>query len=243
VVKFCDKCGKAILPSQINRKTKEIHCVCGNIVNVSANDYYKNNNQISKASKKNVKEIINKYIPNKCPKCTNDLLVIDEEQDYLIQCSNSPHCDYLAKISNNKELLCPNCDRKLSFYNLERKLVLGCSGYPICKYHLKSDVSEHQLPKTKPEKVKQFEKKSDMPSECPKCGSSFQLRQGPYGTFLGCRRYPSCKFTFNIEDPDIIYCPLCHSRMVERSGKYGTFLGCTDYPTCRYTINIKNKPK
>jgi len=241
MVKFCDKCGKTILPSQIKKETQQIQCACGNWIPVSAQGYFESNNQISKVPRKNGLEIINGDIPKKCPKCTKELIVIDENQDLLIQCSSFPNCDYLAKISNSKELKCPNCERKLSFYNLQRNLVLGCSGYPICKYYLQTNLTENKNPRTEPKRINQFEKKNDMPSKCPNCGSTFQLRQGPYGHFLGCRRYPSCKYTFNIQDHDNIYCPLCNSIMIERSGKYGTFLGCINYPKCRYTIKIKSR--
>ena len=34
---------------------------------------------------------------------------------------------------------------------------------------------------------------------CPRCGSPLVLRSGHYGRFYGCVRYPSCKYTRNIE--------------------------------------------
>lgn len=33
---------------------------------------------------------------------------------------------------------------------------------------------------------------------CPKCGGSLVIRTGRYGKFLGCRNYPRCKYTKNI---------------------------------------------
>lgn len=30
---------------------------------------------------------------------------------------------------------------------------------------------------------------------CPKCGGELIIRSGPYGIFIGCSRYPECKFT------------------------------------------------
>ena len=34
--------------------------------------------------------------------------------------------------------------------------------------------------------------------QCPRCGGELVERQGKYGTFMGCRNYPKCKFTQNI---------------------------------------------
>ena len=33
---------------------------------------------------------------------------------------------------------------------------------------------------------------------CPVCGSEMQLREGKYGTFWGCKRYPKCSGTKHI---------------------------------------------
>jgi len=33
---------------------------------------------------------------------------------------------------------------------------------------------------------------------CPKCGGKLVLRKGKYGKFLGCSKYPKCKYTQNI---------------------------------------------
>ena len=32
---------------------------------------------------------------------------------------------------------------------------------------------------------------------CPKCGDSLRIRNGKYGEFFGCSRYPKCKYTFS----------------------------------------------
>ncbi len=39
------------------------------------------------------------------------------------------------------------------------------------------------------EKYKRMEKRV-----CPKCGSKMLLRNGPYGEFFGCSRFPKCKY-------------------------------------------------
>ncbi|WP_408020100.1 topoisomerase DNA-binding C4 zinc finger domain-containing protein [Sporosarcina obsidiansis] len=31
--------------------------------------------------------------------------------------------------------------------------------------------------------------------ECPKCGGSLIQRKGKYGSFIGCKTFPSCRYT------------------------------------------------
>jgi DNA helicase-4 len=44
---------------------------------------------------------------------------------------------------------------------------------------------------------------SNIPPEwlCPKCGQGRlrKITNGPYGAFLGCSRYPNCKYTKNLK--------------------------------------------
>ena len=238
MVIFCEKCGKAVLPTQIKKETRRVRCVCGNLIQVSAKQYDIGKSELLIPSERSY---IN-HIPEKCPTCSSNLILIEEDKFFYIQCSKQGNCDFSAMISNPEEQKCPKCDNKLAFYKLQKKMVLGCSRYPICKFFIESDLAGADIPakKSQPsEESKEIQNK--LPAECPDCGSTFQLRQGPYGVFLGCRSYPSCKFTFNIQDPANIHCPLCGSLMIEKSGKYGRFLGCYSYPDCKYIINISKK--
>ena len=42
---------------------------------------------------------------------------------------------------------------------------------------------------------KNFSKNALQQGICPYCGSELKVRKGKYGTFLGCSRYPKCKYT------------------------------------------------
>lgn len=60
--------------------------------------------------------------------------------------------------------------------------------------------------------------------------------------FYGCKNYPECTNTKQIESS--IKCPKCQNgSIVERKGgKFNSiFYGCTNYPECKYTSN--NLPK
>lgn len=44
------------------------------------------------------------------------------------------------------------------------------------------------------------QKQSNKENTCPKCGGQLVLRHGKHGDFLGCKNYPSCRFTSNIKN-------------------------------------------
>ena len=76
---------------------------------------------------------------------------------------------------------------------------------------------------------------------CPTCGAKMLLREGRYGKFLGCSRYPECKTIVKVQRngepapadrPTDEVCEKCGSPMVIRWGKYGDYLACTN-DTCK----------
>ncbi|WP_203301634.1 DNA topoisomerase 3 [Marinobacter sediminum] len=83
---------------------------------------------------------------------------------------------------------------------------------------------------------------------CPKCRAPMTERDGKFGRFFACTRYPQCRGTRPLEDaaPEDgtgqkpIPCPHCFSPLVRRKGKKGWFWGCSNFPACRQTINDDN---
>lgn len=73
-------------------------------------------------------------------------------------------------------------------------------------------------------------------------------REGRYGPFIACSRYPKCKFVKNDETNGQgqagdtgVKCPVCgKGTMREKRGRYGLFYGCSNYPDCKNII--KSKP-
>jgi len=57
---------------------------------------------------------------------------------------------------------------------------------------------------------------------CPECKEGeLVIKEGRYGKFVACSRYPDCKFTKNVETPVNGKCPLCGSGLLKlRSRKY-----------------------
>ncbi|MCS6949830.1 MAG: type I DNA topoisomerase [bacterium] len=75
---------------------------------------------------------------------------------------------------------------------------------------------------------------------CPTCGAKMLLREGRYGKFLGCSRYPECKTVVKVtpsgepvppDRPSDETCDQCGSPMVIRWGRYGDYLACSN-ETC-----------
>jgi DNA topoisomerase I len=84
---------------------------------------------------------------------------------------------------------------------------------------------------------------ADTDEVCPLCKEGhLVLKASRFGPFLGCSRYPKCKFrralTPNGEMPEPKLldeaCPLCGKPLQQRTGRYGEFVGCSGYPDCKY---------
>jgi DNA topoisomerase-1 len=71
-------------------------------------------------------------------------------------------------------------------------------------------------------------------------------RQGRYGLFTACSRYPECKYIAPREgrrgrpagdrpEPKLLdeKCDLCGSQLVERQGRFGPFKSCSRFPKCK----------
>jgi DNA topoisomerase-1 len=81
---------------------------------------------------------------------------------------------------------------------------------------------------------------------CPRCPQEgrepgrLQKKLGRFGMFIGCERYPECKFTRPLEGeaPEAVLldeaCPTCGKPLQERRGRFGPFVGCSGYPDCKY---------
>ena len=74
---------------------------------------------------------------------------------------------------------------------------------------------------------------------CPECEvGELVVRQSRYGEFVGCSRYPECKYIKkeNAAAPQPVgeACPRCGRDLVVRQGRRGPFVGCSGYPECTF---------
>ncbi len=83
---------------------------------------------------------------------------------------------------------------------------------------------------------------------CDRCGSRMVYKNGRFGKFLACPKYPECKCTKAIDKNGNVTvqeekaptlagfkCEICGGDMVVRNGRYGSFYACINYPTCTFT--------
>ncbi len=84
---------------------------------------------------------------------------------------------------------CPECGEALLKRSGRRGEFIGCSGYPQCTYT--STLGQDST--SKPQK-----KAIETDLECEQCSKTLILRYGKRGPFLGCSKFPKCRFTRNV---------------------------------------------
>ncbi len=72
--------------------------------------------------------------------------------------------------------------------------------------------------------------------QCPECGAPLQIRYGRFGKFVGCTRFPECRYTRPFYNKLGVPCPQCGGELLEKKSRRGrTFYGCSNWPTCNFT--------
>jgi len=84
---------------------------------------------------------------------------------------------------------------------------------------------------------------ADTDEVCPLCHEGHLVHKASrFGPFMGCSRYPKCKFRRALTpegeapEPKLLDepCPTCGRPLQLRTGRYGEFVGCSGYPECKY---------
>ena len=129
------------------------------------------------------------------------------------------------------DVTCPNCGRKMIVKNGRFGKFAACPGYPECKT---------TMTLTRDGKVAEpAEKKADEVVKgmtCELCGSPVVLKQGRYGEYYACSRYPKCRFTRQKAKKIGVKCPKCGGEIVEKHSRKSTFYGCDRYPECDFSL-------
>ncbi len=72
---------------------------------------------------------------------------------------------------------------------------------------------------------------------CPECGAPLTVRWGRYGKFIGCSRFPECRYTEPWQEKVGATCPQCGGDLVEKRTRRGrTGYGCINYPACNFWV-------
>jgi DNA topoisomerase-1 len=159
--------------------------------------------------------------------------------------------DTLGKITTlgdaPTEFKCPICGKDMIVKLGKNGKFLSCSTYPECAGARLFDGTELAPPKEIGQICPKcgFDKKGKQKAETGSGGGKLVIREGRFGTFISCSRYPKCKYIQ--EDPEEakkkdsgVLCPTCKkANMIERRGRFGIFYSCGNYPDCKNAIKTK----
>jgi DNA topoisomerase-1 len=138
------------------------------------------------------------------------------------------------------DMKCPKCGGKMIIKLARNGKFYSCARYPDCDGARTLEGKELEGPKETGEL-------------CPVCGEKegkngggkLVVREGKYGSFISCSRYPKCKFIKEDEEEKKrkmtdVQCPVCNKGfMMERRGRFGIFYSCSNYPDCKNAIKAK----
>ena len=135
-----------------------------------------------------------------------------------------------------KDILCPKCSSPMVIKLGRGGKFYSCSRYPDCEGALTMEGKELQGPKETGEM-------------CPQCGEKHKgklvEREGRFGKFISCSRYPKCKYIQKSKEEEEkaktgVKCPVCKTgEIVERRGRFGIFYSCSNYPDCKFAMKAK----
>ena len=135
-----------------------------------------------------------------------------------------------------EEFPCPVCGKKMVFKLSKNGKFMSCSDFPNCTG-------------ARTDEGKIMEGPKEIGEACPECGEKhggkLVLREGRFGMFISCSRYPKCKFIKEDEAEAAkkktgVRCTECKDgEMVERKGRFGIFYSCSNYPDCKNAIKAK----
>lgn len=201
-----------------------------------------------------------------CKLCNNGSKMIKKisEHGVFLGCENHPKCGYILSVNEDgtytenqveTSLPCPECGSMV----IERKSKFGkflaCKAHPNCKWTGSLDKDGNIKVKAAQEVLEE---------SCPSCKKgSLVKRPSKFGggSWVGCSKYPSCKFSRSLDENGAIIekkftkggkknspkgestgkkCPKCSSgEILLLDGKFGKFKACSEYRNgCKYTEKV-----
>jgi len=127
------------------------------------------------------------------------------------------------------DISCDQCGSPMEIRWGKYGKFLSCTAYPECK--------NAKMFKQDEKGTIMVEEPPSVDEKCPQCGSPMVVKEGRYGKFLACTRYPDCKGTRSVSIG--VPCPQegCGGSLVQRRTRKGrTFYGCSNYPDCRFAL-------
>jgi len=212
----------------------------GNYTKMLTEFYKKFKKDLTRAGKEmiNLKEGIE--IGEACDKCSKPMLKRVGKFGPFIACSGYPDCTNTREVevqepeseSGEEEIeACENCGKPMAVKRGRFGQFLACTGYPECKTTRKLIATKQGgLRAAKPDQI--------LDELCPRCNANLVIKQGRYGEFTACTKYPECKYVKHKTTG--MKCPKDADKggeVVERKSKRGkTFFGCSNYPDCDFVL-------
>ncbi|MEA3430755.1 MAG: DNA topoisomerase I [Nanoarchaeota archaeon] len=128
----------------------------------------------------------------KCPTCKEGELHIRKGKfGRFIACNKYPDCKTTFSLPKGglikgADKICEKCG-----YPMILVIKKGKRPQEIC---FNKDCESKKLDKAEAKEVKAIES-GKLEKKCPKCGADLVLRSSIYGKFLGCSKYPKCRYT------------------------------------------------
>lgn len=130
------------------------------------------------------------------------------------------------------EHVCEKCGQPMVIKMGRFGKFLACSGFPDCR---------NTKPLNDDGSIRQAEAAETTNEVCDKCGAPMVRKNGRFGPFLSCSKYPDCKNIKNIQVGTDVTCPQCgQGEIVQRRSRFGKFFySCNKYPDCKFALWAK----
>ncbi|MBZ5555833.1 MAG: type I DNA topoisomerase [Acidobacteriia bacterium] len=175
-----------------------------------------------------------------CDKCGMPMLKRVGKFGLFIACSGYPECTNTREVENaepesesgEEEIEpCENCGKPMAVKRGRFGQFLACTGYPECKTTRKLIATKQGgLRAAKPDQI--------LDELCPRCNANLVIKQGRFGEFTACTKYPECKYVKHKTTG--VKCPKDADKggdVVERKSRRGKmFFGCSNYPDCDFVL-------
>jgi DNA topoisomerase-1 len=175
-----------------------------------------------------------------CDKCGKPMLKRVGKFGLFIACSGYPDCTNTREVetqeaeseSGEEEIEpCENCGKPMAVKRGRFGQFLACTGYPECKTTRKLIATKQGgLRAAKPDQI--------LEELCPRCNANLVIKQGRFGEFTACTKYPECKYVKHKTTG--VKCPKDGDKggdVVERKSRRGKiFFGCSNYPDCDFVL-------
>ncbi|MGH7273319.1 MAG: type I DNA topoisomerase [Nitrospiria bacterium] len=135
------------------------------------------------------------------------------------------------------EIACDRCGLPMVIRWGRNGRFLACTGYPGCR-------NTKEFMEDESGDISVVQKETTTSDLCERCGSPMVIKNGRFGRFVACSRYPDCKFTKAVSTGVKCPRPDCGGDLTEKRTKKGkVFFACSRYPQCDFALWDRPLPR